>query len=79
MDRITKSLLNEFSQEHDLISLAEDKQFEHFACYLTVGRFLSEAFDTSEIVVGDGNDTGIDGIAVVINGALVIIPRSKSR
>lgn len=71
MDRITKSLLEEFSREHDLVKLPEEKQFEHFACYLTAGRFLSETFDTSEIVTGSGGDTGIDGVAVTVNGSLI--------
>ena len=71
MDRITKSLLEEFSREHDLAKLPEEKQFEHFACHLTAGRFLSEAFDTSDIVTGSGGDTGIDGIAVTVNGSLI--------
>lgn len=71
MDRITKSLLDEFSREHDLVKLPEDKQFEHFASYLTAGRFLSEAFDTSDMVTGSGGDTGIDGIAIIVNGSLV--------
>jgi hypothetical protein len=71
MDRITQALLGEFSKEHSLHKLPEEKQFEHFACFLTVSRFLSEAFDTSNIVTGAGGDTGIDGIAVIINGSLV--------
>ena len=71
MDRITKSLLDEFSREHDLVKLPEEKQFEHFASYLTAGRFLSEAFDTFDVVTGSGGDTGIDGIATIVNGSLV--------
>ena len=66
-----KSLLDEFSREHDLGKLSEEKQFEHFAAYLTAGRHLSEAFDTSDIVTGSGGDTGIDGIAVIVNGSLI--------
>ncbi len=71
MDRITKSLLTEFIVEQGLASLAEDKQFEHFASFLTVGRSLSEAFGTSDTVIGSGGDTGIDAIAIIVNGSLV--------
>lgn len=74
MDRITKSLLDEFSKEQNLSKLPEDKQFEHFACYLTVGRLLSEGFDTVDLVTGSGGDTGIDAIAIIVNGALVDDP-----
>ncbi|MBB6083831.1 AIPR family protein [Castellaniella defragrans] len=63
--------MTEFIAEQGLASLAEDKQFEHFASFLTVGRSLSEAFDTSDTVVGSGGDTGIDAIAIIVNGSLV--------
>ncbi len=71
MDRISESLLNEFSGEHDIASLPEDKRFEHFASFVTVRRHYSETFDTSEIITGAGDDTGIDGIAIIVNGSLV--------
>lgn len=71
MDRITKSLLTEFTSEQNLESLPEDKQFEHFAAFLTIGRSLSEALDTSEVVIGSGGDTGIDAVAIIVNGSLV--------
>jgi hypothetical protein len=57
MDKITESLLNEFSEEHGLILLPESKRFEHFATYSTVKREHSETFDTDELVVGDGAAT----------------------
>ena len=71
MDRISKSLLDEFSSEHALKELPEDKRFEHFAAYLCVGRHLADSFETAEVVVGEGADTGIDAIGILVNGALV--------
>lgn len=71
MDRITQSLLREFSKEAELQCLPEDVQFEHFACYLNVSRHLNESFDTRDVVTGSGGDIGIDGIAIIINGSLV--------
>ena len=71
MDRITASLLDEFSREHELASLPEDTRFEHFAGYITVHRQYNETFDTADIVVGRGGDTGIDAIAIIVNGSLV--------
>lgn len=71
MDLITKSLLSEFTVEHGLTALAEDQQFEHFAAFLTIGRPLLEALDTSDVVIGSGGDTGIDAIAIIVNGSLV--------
>jgi hypothetical protein len=77
MDRITESLLAEFSTEHGIEALGESKRFEHFASYLVVRGEHSESFDTNDIVVGDdaqstgGTDTGIDGIAIIVNGFLI--------
>ncbi|SFP69898.1 AIPR protein [Variovorax sp. PDC80] len=71
MDRITKSLLDESSAEHDLASLPEDKRFEHFAALLTIGRFVSEALETTDVVVGAAGDTGIDALAIIANGSLI--------
>ena len=74
MDRITKSLLDEFCSEQNLTKLEEDKQFEHFSTFLTVGRSLSDGFDTLDLVIGSGGDTGIDAIAIIVNGSLVDDP-----
>lgn len=74
MDRITKSLLNEFSKELNLELLSEDKQFEHFAAFLTIGRSLSESFETNDVVVGSGSDTGIDALAIIVNGSIIDDP-----
>ena len=71
MDRISESLLAEFSSEHGLTSLDQDKQFEHFTSFITVRRHYSETFETEDIVTGAGGDTGIDGIAIIVNGILV--------
>lgn len=71
MDRVSESLLNEFSNERELAHLSEEKRFEHFACFITVGRHYSDTFDTEDIVVGSGNDTGIDGIGIIVNGNLI--------
>jgi AIPR protein len=74
MDRITSSLLEEFSTEAQIAHLSEDVRFEHFTTFLTVGRHLEDTFDTAEVVTGAGGDTGIDAIAVIVNGALVNDP-----
>jgi hypothetical protein len=71
VDRITESLLSEFSKERELSSIPEDKRFEHFASYITVRRQHAETFDTADIVTGSGGDGGVDAIAVIVNGSLV--------
>ncbi|HZE68065.1 MAG TPA: hypothetical protein VE135_00900 [Pyrinomonadaceae bacterium] len=71
MDRVSESLLNEFSEEHDIVALPEEVKFEHFAAYITVQRHYSETFDAADIVTGAGGDTGIDAVAILVNGSLV--------
>jgi hypothetical protein len=72
MDRITQSLLTEFSVEHSIETLPEDQRFEHFTGYVTVRRHYGETFDSGDIVVGNGGgDTGIDAIAIIVNGTLI--------
>ena len=65
MDRIAESLFQEFSDEHGISHLPEDKRFEHFASFVTTRRHFSETFDTSDVITGSGSDTGIDAIAVL--------------
>ena len=72
MDRITSGLLGEFTKEFELTSIGEDKQFEHFSTYVKVRKHYSDStFDPSALVTGDGNDTGIDGIAIIVNNNIV--------
>lgn len=71
MDLITKSLLAEFTTEQNLSALPEDKQFEHFAAFLTISSSLAEALDTGEVVIGASGDTGIDALAIIVNGSLI--------
>ena len=71
MDKISESLLNEFSSEHAIVSLQEDKRFEHFASFIVIKRHYPSTFDTADVVVGEGGDTGIDGIAIIVNGSMI--------
>jgi AIPR protein len=69
MDRVSEALLNEFSNEHGFSGLSEEKRFEHFTSFIAVSRHFNDTFDTEEILVGSA--TGIDGIAIIVNGSLI--------
>jgi len=69
MDRVSENLLNEFAAERGLAHLPEDKRFENFITFITVGRHYAETFDTEELLVGTA--AGIDAIAIIVNGSLV--------
>lgn len=71
MDRITKSLMTELLANLELKSEGESKDFEKFVNYVVTSSEYNKTFDVDSITVGEGNDTGIDGISIIANGQLV--------
>lgn len=71
MDRITESLINELLTTLEITSEGESKDFEKLANYTVVSNEYNKTFDIENLTVGEGNDTGIDGLAIVVNGQLV--------
>ena len=71
MDRITESLISELLTNLEITPEGESKDFEKFANYTVVSNEYNKTFDIDTLTVGDGNDTGIDGIAIIVNGQLV--------
>lgn len=73
MDLVTSSLLRTFQDEE---SLQDEKDeavvFEHFANFCALASEYGEEFDVEDIHTGGGDDLGIDGISIIINGALVL-------
>lgn len=74
MDRITKSLLDEFVSQNGLESIPEETAFEHFTGYIVTSSHYTESFSSEDINVGAGNDCGIDSISIIVNGCLVTEP-----
>ncbi len=70
MDSVTQALMKDFSESNSLTSLTRDKQFEHFSAFSVVSSRYAEEFDTSDLVVGDGQDLNVDAFAVKVNGRL---------
>lgn len=71
MDRITESLLNDYSKEHGIEDLSEEQRFDRLATFVTVRRHYSKTFDSGELITAGGDDTGIDAIAIIVNGILI--------
>lgn len=71
MDRITESLITELLSNLEINSEGESKDFEKLSNYTVVSNEYNKTFDIETLTVGDGNDTGIDGIAIIVNGQLV--------
>lgn len=71
MDRITESLIIELLSNLEIKSEDESKDFEKLANYTVVSNEYNKTFDIESLNVGEKNDTGIDGIAIIVNGQLV--------
>ncbi len=71
MDRITKSFIQELLVQQELESEGEAKNFEKLVNYTVISNGYNRIFNIDYVTVGEGNDTGIDGIAIIVNGQLV--------
>lgn len=72
MDKITKSLLETFSAQHEIEKEQESVQFEHFANYAIVSKLNRSSFELEDVHTGSGGDCAIDGLCLVVNGKIVI-------
>ena len=66
MHRIVKSYLDDFIINHGFEQLDESEQFEYFINHLIVSNKSAIEFDLEEVTTSI-NDSGIDGIAILIN------------
>ncbi|MFT3747224.1 MAG: AIPR family protein [Agriterribacter sp.] len=76
-NKILKGYLTDFKSEFNFAeNIKEDTLFEHFSNYCILSKvhpeaFYNDSFKIEEINVGGGNDTGIDGVAIVVNEHIV--------
>ena len=71
MDRMTKILVEELNQSIGQSGKNNADKFENFVNYTITTTNFSKSFDISNINTGGGNDTGIDGIAIIVNDQLI--------
>lgn len=71
MDKITQNLLGNFVKENELDRLSESKQFEYFVNYVVASKLQRNSFELDALDTGDGGDSAIDGLSIIINGRLV--------
>lgn len=75
-NKILQGYLSDFQNDYNLYKKKEDILFEHFCNYCIISKvhpeaFYDDNFKIEDINVGGGQDTGIDGIAIIINDHLV--------
>lgn len=71
MDRITKTLVEDFLTSLELKPGDTYSDFEKFVNYTIISKEYTKTFDIDTVTVASGNDTGIDGIGIIVNGHLI--------
>ena len=71
MNKITKSLMTSFLQSQEFPPQNDSADFEKFAAYSILRKVYGHEFDLDDILIGEGDDTGIDALAIIVNGSLV--------
>lgn len=71
MNRIIKNLVANFLEKQEIPSEGDDVDFEKFGVYTYVTHDYPREFDLETVLTGGGDDTSIDGIALIVNGSLI--------
>ena len=71
MDRITRSFIQEMLSLQEMESESESKDFEKLVNYTVISNYYNRSFDLDYVTVGEGNDTGIDGLGIIVNGQMI--------
>ena len=76
LNKILQGMLNDFKKDYIFESLGASKEFEYMVNYLLVTKFHPDAFndkgDLEEIDVDEKSQFGLDAIAFIVNGNLVL-------
>ena len=73
MDLVTQNLVAAFKAEESLPEKMDDATvLEHFVNYCAISNEYGEEFDVEDLHTGGPDDLGIDGVAVIVNGTLVL-------
>jgi hypothetical protein len=76
-NKILQGYLNAFTTDFGIDNkIQESILFEHFSNYCILSKihpeaFYNDSFKIEDLNIGGGNDTGIDGVAVVVNDHIV--------
>lgn len=71
MDRIIQSYMDSFLSSQQIEEKDLSKQFEMFASFCAVEQHYTDTYSLTDIVTAEGEDCGIDGIAIIINGTMI--------
>lgn len=74
LDQITQALVDEFLDEAGMPSVSASEDFERFVAYVVVSPSIDAAIAYESVMTGSGGDTGLDAVAILVNGELVTDP-----
>jgi len=70
-DQILNGYLEDFRIQQDLGKLDEPALFSHFVTYCVVSKETGASVSLEDLDVDDGQDTGIDSIAILVNDRVI--------
>lgn len=73
-DEILKSYVRDFGAQYALEAKSEPEQFERFVNFCIISKQYPRDFDFEDLSIGGGADSGIDGVAIIVNGNIVQEP-----
>lgn len=74
MDAVTKANLSQFVATQELAQSDIEKQFEYLSAYCVLSSVLEDNLELESVVLGNGDDCGIDALAIIVNGVHVTDP-----
>lgn len=75
MDSMLRRRVNSFSQSYGYDELSDGEQFERYAAYTFLHEYINDLSDNIDaVVMGGGDDQGVDIAAIIVNGALMHEP-----
>lgn len=76
LNKVLEGMLNDFKKDYLLDISDKSKEFEYLVNYLIVSKFHPDAFndkgDLERVVVDEKSQFGLDAIAFIVNGNLVL-------
>lgn len=76
LNKILMGILNDFKRDYLFEDMAVSREFEYLVNYLIISKFHPDAFidrgDLSRVVVDEKSQFGLDAMAFIVNGNLVL-------
>ena len=76
LNKVLEGILDDFKKEYILEKMELSKEFEYLVNYLIISKFHPDAFndkgDLERVVVDKKSQFGIDAVAFIVNGNLVL-------